>query len=55
MTDHEIQLLALGTNLGVAFMLAVHFVGQARDDRRDRKVLRAAETKLQAPQERAEA
>ncbi|HZX38103.1 MAG TPA: hypothetical protein VFF37_07195 [Streptomyces sp.] len=46
MTDHEIQILAIGFNLGVLFMLAVHFVGQARDDRRDRRAVEGARAQL---------
>ncbi|MFD9221478.1 hypothetical protein ACFWDI_16080 [Streptomyces sp. NPDC060064] len=42
MTDHETQLLALGANIGVAFTIAVHFVGQALDDRREARTDQAA-------------
>ncbi|NUL03575.1 hypothetical protein HRW07_10075 [Streptomyces lunaelactis] len=42
MTNHELQILALGTNLGVAFTLAVHFIGQAMDDRREARTDQAA-------------
>lgn len=43
MTDNELLMLMLGTNLGVAMMLAVHFVGRYVDAGRD---LRASEAAL---------
>lgn len=43
MTDHDIQLLALGFMLGGYVILLVQLLGDARDDRRDRKALQAAE------------
>lgn len=46
MSNHEIQILAIGFNLGVLYMLAVHFIGQARDDRRDRRAVAAARAQL---------
>lgn len=42
MTDTEIQLLAIGFNLGALFMLAVHFIGRAVDDRREARADEAA-------------
>ncbi|MGW3024809.1 hypothetical protein [Streptomyces sp. NPDC001221] len=55
MTDHEIQLLALGFGAGMDFMLLVQMAFAILDDRRDRKALRAAEAKLKAARERAAA
>ncbi|MGW7239710.1 hypothetical protein ACWGJB_30970 [Streptomyces sp. NPDC054813] len=55
MTDHDIQLLAIGTTLGIYLMLFVQVVGGILDDRRDRKVARAAQAQLDAARERAEA
>ncbi|MET9506895.1 hypothetical protein ABZX62_00155 [Streptomyces flavidovirens] len=43
MTENELLMLMLGTNLGVSLMLIVHFLGQYVDARRD---LRAAEAVL---------
>jgi len=53
MSDHDIQLLALGITLGIYFMLAVQIAFGILDDHRDRKVARAAEAKLSAAQEKA--
>ena len=55
MSDHDIQLVALGMAAGMDLMLLVQAVLAVRDDRRDRKALRAAEAKLAAARERAEA
>ncbi|MBC2904005.1 hypothetical protein [Streptomyces cupreus] len=55
MTDHDIQLLALGTALGIYIMLLIQIIGGVLDDRRDRRVARAAEAQLKAALERAEA
>lgn len=55
MSDHDIQLLTLGTALGMYLMLLVQITFGLLDDRRDRKVLRAAEAKLEAAQKRADA
>lgn len=55
MTDHEIQLLALGVAVGMDLMLLVQVVFGILDDRRDRKAARAAEEKLAAAQKRAAA
>jgi hypothetical protein len=46
MSNHDIQLLALGASIGVYFMLLVQVVFGVLDDRRDRKTVRAAEAKL---------
>ncbi|MFD9225248.1 hypothetical protein ACFWDI_35790 [Streptomyces sp. NPDC060064] len=42
MSNHDIQLLCIGFNLGALFMLAVHLIGQARDAKRDRRTDQAA-------------
>ncbi|MEU9894261.1 hypothetical protein ACIBCS_27910 [Streptomyces phaeochromogenes] len=55
MTDHDIQLLALGATLGMYFMAAVQIAFGVLDDRRDRKVLRDAEAQLEAAQKKANA
>ncbi|MGW0647867.1 hypothetical protein ACWD4T_03525 [Streptomyces umbrinus] len=55
MSDHDIQLLALGASAGMCFMLLVQIVFGIIDDRRDRKAVRAAEAQLQAARERADA
>lgn len=46
MTDHDIQLLALGTSLGMYIMLLAQIIGGIIDDRRDRKVARAVMAEL---------
>ncbi|MFE9765091.1 hypothetical protein ACFYPC_11250 [Streptomyces sp. NPDC005808] len=53
MTDHEIQLLAVGIAIGMNFMLLVQIAFGILDDRRDRKVARAAQARLKAAEERA--
>jgi hypothetical protein len=53
MSDHDIQLLALGTTLGMYIMLIAQAVGSIIDDRRDRKVARAAQAELDASREKA--
>ncbi|MFF4347556.1 hypothetical protein [Streptomyces sp. NPDC001530] len=53
MSDHDIQLLALGVTLGIYFMIAVQIIGGILDDRRDREVARTAEAKLKAAQQKA--
>ena len=55
MTDHDIQLVALGVAVGMDAMLLVQMFFGILDDRRDRKALRAAEAKLAAAKERAAA
>ncbi|AEM87060.1 hypothetical protein [Streptomyces violaceusniger] len=45
MTENEIRWLALGFTLGLYVMLAAQILGGMLDDRRDRKALRAAETR----------
>lgn len=42
MTDHDIQLLALGFMLGGYVVLLVQLLGDARDDRRGRRALQRA-------------
>lgn len=42
MTDHDIQMLALGFTIGLYVMLAVQILGGVLDDRRDRRRLEAA-------------
>lgn len=54
MSDHDIQLFALGTALGMYIMLALQIAFGIIDDRRDRKARRAAEAKLQAAQREAD-
>ncbi|MGW1000765.1 hypothetical protein [Streptomyces sp. NPDC002520] len=53
MSDHEIQLLAIGIAIGVYLMFLVQIGFGLLDDRRDRKAARAAEAKLAAARERA--
>jgi len=55
MSDHDIQLVALGIAAGMDLMLLVQMVYAILDDRRDRKVLRAAEATLTASREKAAA
>ncbi|MEU1194949.1 hypothetical protein ABZ446_01840 [Streptomyces sp. NPDC005813] len=55
MNDHDIQLLSLGAAFGMNFMLFIQIAFGMLDDRRDRKVARAAEAKLKAAEERAAA
>ena len=55
MTNHDIQLVSLGMAAGMDLMLLMQMVVAILDDRRDRKALRAAEAKLAAARERAEA
>jgi len=50
-TDHEIQLLALGMQI----MLLVQVAFGALDDRRDRKAARATVARLEAARKRADA
>lgn len=44
MTDHDIQLLALGFMLGGYVVLLLQLLGDAWDDRRDRQALQRATT-----------
>ncbi|MDX2521353.1 hypothetical protein PV355_40495 [Streptomyces stelliscabiei] len=53
MTDTDIQLLCIGFTLGAYFMLLVQVAFGIRDDRRDRKAARAAESLLDAAREKA--
>ncbi|MGW2044665.1 hypothetical protein ACWCPF_05710 [Streptomyces sp. NPDC001858] len=55
MTDHEIQLLAIGVAIGMDLMLLLQLAFGILDDRRDRKAARAAEAMLDAARKRAEA
>jgi hypothetical protein len=55
MTDHDIQLLCIGIAAGMYFMLALQMAFGILDDRRDRKVARAAEAELEASREKAAA
>ncbi len=55
MTDHELQLLAIGIAAGMDLMLLVQIAFGILDDRRDRKTRRAAEAKLKAAKEKAAA
>ncbi|WP_406199221.1 hypothetical protein OG331_22960 [Streptomyces sp. NBC_01017] len=55
MSDHDIQLLTLGASAGMLFMLLVQIVFGVIDDRRDRKVARAAQAQLDAAREKAAA
>lgn len=54
MTDHEIQLLFIGVALGMDLMLLVQIGFGLLDDRRDRKVARAARARLNAAREKAQ-
>lgn len=53
MSDHDIQLLAIGIATGLDLMLLIQILFAILDNRRDRKALRAAETRLQVARERA--
>lgn len=53
MTDHDIQLLAIGVAIGMDLMLLLQIVFGILDDRRDRKAARAAQAMLDAARERA--
>lgn len=55
MSNHEIQLLALGVGLGMQLMLLVQIVFGVLDDRRARTTLRAAEAQLEAARKRVDA
>lgn len=55
MTDHEIQLLVIGITIGMDLMLLIQIGFGILDDRRDRKVARAAQAQLEAARERARA
>ncbi|MER5209421.1 hypothetical protein ABT063_02175 [Streptomyces sp. NPDC002838] len=55
MSDHDIQLLALGVTLGMYLMLLVQVAFGVLDDRRDRKAARAAQAQLEAAREKARA
>lgn len=55
MSDHDIQLLALGVSLGMYIMLLAQIIGGILDNRRDRKAARAAQAQLDAARERARA
>ncbi|MFE9098514.1 hypothetical protein [Streptomyces sp. NPDC007264] len=55
MTEHELQLLAIGFTLGMYAMLIAEIIRGLLDERRDRKARRAAEAKLKAAEERAAA
>lgn len=55
MTDHDIQLLALGATLGVYAMTLAHIAFGIIDNRRDRKAVRDAEAQLEAAQKKASA
>ncbi|MEV0183836.1 hypothetical protein AB0I54_31810 [Streptomyces sp. NPDC050625] len=53
MSNHDIQMFALGLTAGMDFMLLLQMVFGLLDDRRDRRAVRAAEAKLKAAEERA--
>lgn len=55
MSDHDIQLVSLGIAAGMDLMLLVQMCFAILDDRRDRKVLRAAQGQLKAAEQRAAA
>jgi hypothetical protein len=55
MSDHDIQLLAIGAASGMYLMLAVQVSFRLLDGRRDRKAARDAMAMLEAAQKRAEA
>lgn len=55
MSDHDVQLLAIGAALGMYFMLFIQMVFGLLDDRRDRKAERDAMAMLEAARKRAEA
>lgn len=55
MNDHDLQLLAIGASIGIYFMLLIQVIGGMLDDRRDRKVARAALAQIEAAEEKAAA
>ncbi|MEU8906530.1 hypothetical protein [Streptomyces mirabilis] len=55
MSDHDIQLLAVGAAGGMYVMLLVQIAFGVLDDRRDRKAVRTAEAQLEAAEEKSEA
>jgi len=55
MSDHDIQLLAIGASLGAELMVLIQAGFQILDNRRSAAQARAAEAQLQAARERATA
>lgn len=55
MTDHELQMLFVGVAVGMDLMLLVQAAFAVLDDRRDRKVARAAHAQLDMAREKARA
>lgn len=55
MTEHEVQLLAIGCAIGMYLMLLLQILYGILDDRRDRKTRQADEEKLAAARARADA
>lgn len=55
MSDHDIQMIAIGFAIGVDLMLILQLVYRIRDDRRDRKVERAARALLEDARAKADA
>lgn len=53
MTTSEITMLIAGISLGTNGLLVVQFVVQSRDERRDRKALKAAAERAEAAAESA--
>lgn len=53
MSNHDIQLLAIGASFGMNAMLLAHVILGVMDDRRARKARRADEASLEAAQKRA--
>ncbi|MET7779592.1 hypothetical protein ABZU94_29850 [Streptomyces mirabilis] len=53
MTDHDIQLLAIGASIGMYLMLLVQITFGILDNRRDRQAVRAVEARLAAAQRNA--
>ncbi|MFD9211618.1 hypothetical protein ACFVY9_00580 [Streptomyces sp. NPDC059544] len=55
MSEREIQLLAIGFQIGATAMLLLQILFSLVDDRRDRRATKAALAKLEAARERADA
>ncbi|MFF1321464.1 hypothetical protein ACFVZZ_18860 [Streptomyces chartreusis] len=55
MTDTEFAMLCLGIQIGALTMLLGQVLCGIRDDRRDRRLARAAQAQLDAARERAKA
>lgn len=54
MSDHDIQVLSIGFELGVYLVLLALLVGSVLDDRRGRKAAAAAQAKFDAARRQAD-